>query len=234
MDPLAGSPWSTPETVAGFARSPPNEVLVKFASDELQRMGSGRVLDLGCGAGRNAVPIAQLGWDVVGADLSWPMLQAAALRAQQEQVSDRIHLTLSRMDRIPARDAAFDFVIAHGIWNLARSAAEFRHAVREAARVAKQGAALFVFTFSRNTLPPDAEPVPNEPFVFTQFSGRPQCFLTETQLTGELAAVGFTRDSSIPLREYNRRQPGTIASGAPVIYEAAFRLTGEPRQPASC
>ena len=31
MDPLAGSQWSTPGTVAGFARSAPNAVLMSFA-----------------------------------------------------------------------------------------------------------------------------------------------------------------------------------------------------------
>jgi len=35
MDPLAGSPWSTPDTVAGFVRSPPNEVLLGVAAKEL-------------------------------------------------------------------------------------------------------------------------------------------------------------------------------------------------------
>ena len=64
--------------------------------------------------------------------------------------------------------------VAHGIWNLATSSAQFRLAVREAARAA--GAALFVFTFSRSTLAPDAHPLPGEPFVFTGFSRRPQCF----------------------------------------------------------
>ena len=98
------------------------------------------------------------------------------------------------MESIPARDRSFDLVIAHGIWNLARSAAQFRLALGEAARVAKPGAALFVFTFSRNTLPPQTQPVAGEPFVFTQFSGEPQCFLTEAQLVAELGGVGFVPD----------------------------------------
>jgi SAM-dependent methyltransferase len=225
MDPLAGSPWSTPETVAGFARSLPNDVLMQFAAREL-RPGRARALDLGCGAGRNAVPLAGLGWDVVGTDLSWPMLAAAAGRAQQEAVSARVHLILAPMDHIPARDGTFDLVIAHGIWNLARSAAEFRRAVGEAARVAAPGAALFVFTFSRHTLPPDTAPVPGEPFVFTQFSGRPQCFLTGAQLVAELGAFGFLPDPGVPLTEHNRPRPGALSGGAPVIYEAAFRLRG--------
>jgi len=39
-----------------------------------------RVIDLGCGAGRNAVSFARLGWDVVGIDLSIPMLRAGSYR----------------------------------------------------------------------------------------------------------------------------------------------------------
>ena len=41
--------WSTPETVAGFARGAPNQALMDFAAREYAR-GGRRVLDLGCGA----------------------------------------------------------------------------------------------------------------------------------------------------------------------------------------
>lgn len=224
MDPLADSQWSAPSTVAGFAQSPPNAVLMKFAQEDLQRSQRARVLDLGCGAGRNAVPLARLGWTVVGTDLSWPMLCAAATRRREGRLDDRLHLVLAPMESIPARDGTFDLVIAHGIWNLARSAVQFRRALGEAARVAKPGAGLFVFTFSRNTFPPETKPVAGEPFVFTQFSGEPQCFLTEAQLVVELGRVGFSPDPGVPFREYNRPQPGALPTGTmPVIYEAAFR-----------
>jgi SAM-dependent methyltransferase len=224
MDPLAGSPWSMPRTVAGFAQSAPNAVLMSFAEEELLRAASGRALDLGCGAGRNAVPLARLGWTVVGIDLSWPMLGAAATRTRDNRLDKHLHVILAPMESLPMRDRSFDLVIAHGIWNLARSAAQFRQAISEAARVATTGAGLFVFTFSRNTFPPETEPVGGEPFVFTQFSGEPQCFLTEAQLVAELDGVGFTPEARVPFREYNRPQPGTPSTGSPpVIYEAAFR-----------
>ena len=152
------------------------------------------------------------------------MLLAAAARAREDRLDDRLHLVLAPMESIPARDRSFDLVIAHGIWNLARSAAQFRQALGEAARVARPGAGLFVFTFSRNTFPPQTEPVAGEPFVFTEFSGEPQCFLTEAQLVAELDRVGFAPDAGVPFREYNRPQPGLIASGrTPAIYEGAFR-----------
>ena len=58
MDPLAGSSWSTPETVAGFVRSPANQVLLARAARELTHAADARACDIGCGAGRNAVPHA--------------------------------------------------------------------------------------------------------------------------------------------------------------------------------
>ena len=195
-----------------------------FAEEELKRSGGRRVLDIGCGAGRNTLPLARLGWNVVGIDLSWPMLSAAASRAREHRLDDRIRVVLAPMERIPARDHSFDLVVAHGIWNLARSAAHFRRALDEGARVSKPGAGLFVFTFSRKTLPAETAPVAGESFVFTQFSGEPQCFLTEAQLDAELRRVGFVRDPGVRFHEYNLPKPGILSTGmVPVIYEAAFR-----------
>jgi len=225
MDPLAGTPWSQPSTVAGFSQSQPNATLMQFAQAELQRSPTRRAIDLGVGAARNAVPLVRQGWTVLGIDMSRAMLEAAAERVQREGAPARLQLALAPMDAIPAADRQFDLVIAHGIWNLARSSAEFRRAVQEGARVARPGAALFVFTFSRNTLPDAAAPVAGEPFVYTQFSGQPQCFLTEQQLMEELRAAGFVPDPGVPLREHNRRTPGMLqAPTGPVIYEAAFRF----------
>jgi ubiquinone/menaquinone biosynthesis C-methylase UbiE len=142
-------------------------------------------------------------------------------------VAARVRLIRAAMDAIPASDHTFDLIVAHGIWNLARSSAEFRRAVAEAARVATDGADLFVFTFSRHTLPGDADPVAGEPFVFTQFAQQPQCFLTEEQLVNELERVGFVPNPEMPIQELNRRSAGAIFTGtAPVIYEGAFHFTG--------
>ena len=221
-DPLAGSPWSTPGTVAGFVQSPPNEALLQAAADEWR--ADARLLDIGCGAGRNAVPLARAGWDVYGTDLSLAMATTAAGRMAAADLAGRARVLLAPMDSLPFVSASFDFIVAHGIWNLARSGDEFRSAVAEAARVARPGCALFLFTFSRQTLVPEAQPVPGESFVFTQFSGQPQCFLTEDQIISELGAHGFTLDAGRPLRELNRLPQGAIHTGtAPVIYEGVFR-----------
>lgn len=211
--------------MAGFLQSPPNATLMRYALAERERRPFSRILDVGCGAGRNAAPLAEAGFEVIGLDLSWPMLEAAHSRPPAG--SGALRLARSDMDHLPIRDRSVDLVIAHGIWNLAASGAEFRRAVREAARVSRPGAGLFVFTFSRNTLDAEAAPVPGEAFIFTQFSGQPQCFLTEEQLVAELAAAGFTLDqTTVTLTEHNRPRPGNLrAPGGPVIFEGAFRFT---------
>jgi SAM-dependent methyltransferase len=226
-DPLAGSSWSAPATVQGFVQSSPNARLLDYASVERQRVPDGQAIDIGCGAARNTVPLAQNGWRVLGTDLSRPMLDAAAARVAAERLTDRVELRLAPMDQLPAAGGAFDLIVAHGIWNLARSGAEFARAIAEAARVAAPGAGLFVFTFSRHTLPLDARPVPGETIVFTQFSGQPQCFVTRDQLIDMLGEGGFALDAHVPLTEYNRPGPGAVRhGGAPAIFEAAFRFTG--------
>ena len=97
------SPWNRPETVAGFTKTPPNAELLRFAEVELRRVSGGRALDLGCGAGRNALPLAHLGWQVLGIDSSPPMLREAVRRVREERREDRCHLVRGVMDHLPVR-----------------------------------------------------------------------------------------------------------------------------------
>lgn len=219
---MSGSPWDQAGTVEGFVRSSPNGTLLQVAARECRV--SARLLDIGCGAGRNAVPLATSGWEVVGTDTSQPMLTAAAARVADAELQDRLQLVRAPMHQLPFLSDSFDFIVAHGIWNLARSGREFRTAAQEAARVARTGCALFVFTFSRRTIGDSAQPLPDESFVFTEFSGEPQCFLTEEQIVSELAAYDFEGDPSLPLRELNRPPKGTLhTTSGPVIFEGLFR-----------
>lgn len=216
--------WENCQTVAGFTSGGPNEVLIAFARQFRDVSPQPRCLDIGCGAARNSMPLASLGFHVVAADLSAPMIAAAQARVSAAPAPAGVDLVLAPMQPLPFADSVFDLVVAHGIWNLARTSTEFRSAVAEAARVAKPGAGLFVFTFSRRTLPPDAQPDAGETFVHSSWNGEPQCFLEEAGLVDELACAGFVRDRSEPLTEYNAPRPGELRSGSgpPVIFEGTF------------
>lgn len=219
-DPLAGSAWSAASTVDGFCRSTANANLLAYAG----RLGHPlRIADIGCGAGRNAIPLAATGAAVIAVDLSLPMIRAARARAN----GHRLATVLAPMDALPVRDHSIDLIIAHGIWNLARSDSEWRAAVREAARIAAPLARLFVFTFSRHTISPGARPLPGQQYVFTDFAGSPQVFMTAAELIDELHRVGFEPDPDLALREHNLPPPGQQRiGGAPVIYEGGFIFKG--------
>src|SRR3982750_3878134 len=121
MDPLAGSPWSTASTLAGVVASPPNATLMAFAQRRLVHPGL-RALDIGCGAARNLLPLAEQGWDVVGVDLSRPMLAAARDRFSGSRVpgfsgsgsgSGSLVLAMAPMDALPVASGTVDLIVAH-------------------------------------------------------------------------------------------------------------------------
>jgi SAM-dependent methyltransferase len=57
---------------------------VDFVEDRLSIERGGTVLDLGCGTGRHAIELARRGYEVVGFDLSLPMLARAGEEAQDQ------------------------------------------------------------------------------------------------------------------------------------------------------
>lgn len=58
-----------------------------FLREVMQIEPPARLLDLGCGYGRLAIPLARAGFDVVGLDLSLPMLEQGLALAQAEGLS---------------------------------------------------------------------------------------------------------------------------------------------------
>jgi SAM-dependent methyltransferase len=90
----------------------PSERTAAEVNAVVERLGlplGARLLDLCCGQGRHAVPLAQLGFQVTGLDLSRPLLdRAAALAGGQGR---RVGLVQADMRRLPFADASFDAVL---------------------------------------------------------------------------------------------------------------------------
>jgi SAM-dependent methyltransferase len=68
-----------------------------------------RLLDLCCGQGRHAVPLARLGHRVTGLDLSRPLLARAAAAAADG--GQPVGLVAADMRRLPFADGSFDAVL---------------------------------------------------------------------------------------------------------------------------
>ena len=73
----------------------------------------GPVLELGCGTGRLAIPMAREGVAVVGVDRSGPMLARARQRARRARVSSRLSLVRADIRSLPfSRPSPFGLVMA--------------------------------------------------------------------------------------------------------------------------
>jgi SAM-dependent methyltransferase len=101
-------------------------------SDALERLlgrGHGRCLDLGCGTGIALAQLQQLGWSVVGSDVSEDLLEVARERG--------LEAVLAPAEELPFDDASFD--AAASIWTHT-DVDNFPAVLSELARVLRPGA----------------------------------------------------------------------------------------------
>jgi len=125
----------------------PSELVVEFTK-VLRRCRAGRVLDVGCGAGRHLVFLARQGFQLYGVDLSPTGLSHARAWAEEEGLE--VELRRADMTFLPYRDGFFDgvvcvFSIYHG------TLAQVRKAVAEIRRVLRPGGAALIMFKSRES-----------------------------------------------------------------------------------
>lgn len=80
-----------------------------------KRMASavtGPVLELGCGTGRVALPVARAGATVVGIDRSQPMLDRARRRVRRAGLQEQVQLVRGDIRHLPFPDKSFPLVMA--------------------------------------------------------------------------------------------------------------------------
>jgi SAM-dependent methyltransferase len=95
--------------------------------------GPGRCLDIGCGTGVPTLAVAELGWSVVGVDVSGDLLERARARG--------LEVVEAPADALPFEDATFDAAVS--FWTHT-DIDEFAAALAEVARVLRP-AAPFVY-----------------------------------------------------------------------------------------
>ena len=99
------------------------------AAARLLGRGSGRLLDVGCGTGVHSAPLAELGWQLVGVDISADMLRLARER--------RLEIVQADARDLPFGDRSFDAAVS--LWTHT-DVDEFVRVVAEVARVLRPGA----------------------------------------------------------------------------------------------
>lgn len=85
--------------------APDQEALIGYA----ERPGS--ALDMGCGPGRNALYLAQLGWQVHAVDLYPWVLRQAQRRARQQNLQNRLTFTCQPTQTLCVASGRFDLIL---------------------------------------------------------------------------------------------------------------------------
>lgn len=103
-----------------------------------------QVLEIACGTGRFTSMLAERGADVVGLDISEPMLAQGRSKATDMGVADHLEFMRGDAGRLPFPDDHFDAVIAMRFFHLAPTPEAF---IGEMARVSTEQ--VFFDTFNR-------------------------------------------------------------------------------------
>jgi SAM-dependent methyltransferase len=118
-----------------------------FVAEQLTALEPGRALDLGTGEGRNAIWLAERGWQVTGVDFSAVGLARAAELARQRGVAaDWVQADLLSYQPAPA---AYDLVL---IAYIQLPADDLAHLVRTAATALAPGGTLLAIGHDRDNL----------------------------------------------------------------------------------
>ena len=103
-----------------------------------------QILEIACGTGRFTSMLAERGAEIIGLDISGPMLQQGRERAQAAGVADSLEYMRGDAGRLPFPDDHFDVVFAMRFFHLADTPEEF---LAEMCRVSKDQ--IFFDTFKQ-------------------------------------------------------------------------------------
>jgi SAM-dependent methyltransferase len=96
-----------------FFKNIPDENLVSYHNNGL--LTSGKVLELGCGPGRNAIYLARQGWEVDAVDVSDTSLQWAKERAAESNAS--IHFIHKNIFDLDIEEGEYDLIYDSGCFH---------------------------------------------------------------------------------------------------------------------
>lgn len=120
-------------------RGHPAEVSAEIGRSIAAQMGEGaRVLELGVGTGRIALPVAAAGCEVYGVDLSAHMLAALSGRLREQGI-EGVHLAQGDITALPFREGVFDGAMAVHVLHLV---ADWAGVLAQISRLVRPGGTL--------------------------------------------------------------------------------------------
>ncbi|BFT72504.1 hypothetical protein PAENIP36_39460 [Paenibacillus sp. P36] len=152
-----------------------------------------RILDAGCGSGRNLVYLLRNGYEVYAVDRSEEAIAAVqklAMNIAPDWSNERIRV--DAVEKMSFDDHYFDFIISSAVLHFAENEAHFQQMVHELWRVLKPGGRMFVRLASSIGIETKVKPLGNERYKLPDGSIR---FLVDEErlqkTTEELKGILF-------------------------------------------
>lgn len=127
-----------------------------------------KILDAGCGGGRNLTYFLRQGYPVWGVDRSEPAVAAARRLARETspgsgEVDWQERFRAAELGDLPFADGTFDAVLSSAVLHFARDEEQFRSILDEMWRVLAPGGLLFARLASRTGLEAELRPLEPQP-----------------------------------------------------------------------
>jgi ubiquinone/menaquinone biosynthesis C-methylase UbiE len=150
-----------------------------------------KILDAGCGRGRNMRWFALHNYNVVGCDTNADMLQESPPYTGLPSAAFKV----AAVENMPYADAEFDHVICNAVLHFAESPQHFLDMMSEMHRVLKPGGTLFVRMTSTFGLPENYTHVGNGRYL--QQDGYERFLLTKDLLNQAKTKIGFEQKEPV-------------------------------------
>jgi len=115
--------------------------------EEFLKGKKGKILDLGCGSGRNFIKISGLKW--YGVDFSEQMLEYAKKDALKKGM--KVILKKSNADNLHFEDNYFDYVLCYALLHCIDGKNKRKKAIKEMYRVLKSSGGAFISVWGRKS-----------------------------------------------------------------------------------
>lgn len=161
-----------------------------------------KVLDLGCGGGRNTKMLINLEFDVYACDLYEGMINITKNRLKKMGLKNKFienRIKKAPMTNLPYNSNFFDIVLSHGVYHNAQTMEEFNCALKESARVLKKRGLLYFNIFTSGFIAED----------FRNIKGQQNLYITKENLP----MILLSRSEFFKMASNYNLKPGTEITG---------------------
>jgi len=193
--------WNDPNNIKWFSDQPVPDYWAEFFS--IKKGSIKKVLDLGCGAGRNTQFLFESGLDVFACDYYEGMVKATRKRLlklglDEDVILQRV-IKASMLD-LPYGDSSFDVVLSNGVFHNVSNLKEMETALKEASRVLRKKCYLCFNLFSSNYIDPSLEKIGGD--IFLTKEELPMALISKKEFVNMCKKYGLVPDGAIV--EYER------------------------------